>query len=212
MKAVIRIVGIVSAIGAVLATSVTASASTVDQFSMAGSGADAVFSTCTTLPAPDQVCTDTRISVANQITRANGSTSPGTTLSIDVFKYGMDSSGSFFFVSDTAGFGLASMSIDSRLTKASASAAIPVITCFADGTCTDGTMTVSASWSGQGDLRHDIVNFHFSKGDLSGNSHFNGFVRSATATVTVNGSGAGDFVFADMFNVKSVDVLICHMC
>ena len=212
MKAVIRIVGIVSAIGAVLATSVTASASTVDQFSMAGSGADAVFSTCTTLPAPDQVCTDTRISVANQITRANGSTSPGTTLSIDVFKYGMDSSGSFFFVSDTAGFGLASMSIDSRLTRASASATFPVITCFADGTCTDGTMSVSVSWSGQGDLRHDVSNFHFSKGGLSGSFHFNGFIRGAIANGTVNGNGPGEFVYADMFNVKSVDVLICHMC
>ncbi len=212
MKALIRLAGMVSAIGAVLATSVTASASTVDQFSMAGSGADAVFSTCPTLPVPGQVCTDTRIAVANQITRADGSTSPGTTLSIDVFKYGMDSSGSFFFVSDTAGFGLASMSIDSRLTSASASATFPVVTCFADGTCTDGTMTVSASWSGQGDLRHDVSNFHFSKGDVSGTSHFNGFLRSASANGTVNGSGLGDSLFADLFNVKSVAVLICHMC
>ena len=212
MKAVIRLAGIVGAIGAALATSVTASASTADHLIMAGSGADAVFSTCPTLPVPGQVCTDTRIAVADQITRADGSTSPGTTLSVDVFKYGMDSSGGFFFVSDTAGFGLASMSIDSRLTGASASATFPVITCFADGTCTDGTMTVSASWNGQGELRHDVSNFHFSKGDLSGISHFNGFLRSASANGTVNGSGLGDSLFADIFNVKSVDVLICHMC
>src|SRR5947207_12014094 len=105
MKAVIRLAGIVGAIGAAFATSLTASASTADHLIMAGSGADAVFSTCPTLPVPGQVCTDTRIAVADQITRADGSTSPGTTLSVDVFKYGMDSSGAFFFVSDTAGFG-----------------------------------------------------------------------------------------------------------
>jgi hypothetical protein len=158
------------------------------------------------------VCTSIRIAVAEQNTKDGGGKSSGTTLSIDELSYGMDSSGAFLFFSDTAGFGLASLLVDSRLTSASSTASFPVVTCYADGTCVDGTVTVSASWIGQGDVQHDVTNFHFSKGPLSGNSHFNGLTRSASATATVNGSDLGASVFADMFNAKSGLVYICHMC
>src|SRR3989442_1718422 len=68
------------------------------------------------------------------------------------------------------------------------------------------------SVAGQGDLLHDVSNFHFSKGPFSLNSHLNGNARVASATATVNGNDVGASLFAEMHNVKSGDIVICHMC
>jgi hypothetical protein len=212
MKPFIRLASATLAIGVVLATPLAASASTQERFSVAGSGAEAVFSTCPTLPVSGQVCTDTQIGVASQITRADGSKSSDTTLSISILRYSMDSAGAFVFISETAGFGLASLSIDARLTRASATASFQVITCGVDSCDNGTTATIGASWTGQGALLHDVSNQHFTKGPFSVNLHMNGIVRDASASATVNGSDLGASLFAEMFNVKRANVIICHMC
>ena len=107
---------------------------------------------------------------------------------------------------------MASLSVSPRLSSASALASFQVITCTVDACADGGTVTVRASWTGQGDLIHDVSNVHFSKDPFSGNFHANGDVRSADATATVNGTDFGASLFASMFNVKTAAIFICHMC
>ena len=200
------------AIGSALATPLTASATYQDRFSMAGSGAAAAFGSCEPSPAGGQVCTAISIGVASQITKADGTKTSETTLSIDIGRFSLDSTGAFTFISETAGFGVASLSVSPRLSSATAAASFQVITCSVDNCADGGTVTVSASWTGQGDLIHDVSNVHFSKDPFSGNFHANGDVRSADATATVNGTDFGASLFASMFNVKTAAIFICHMC
>ena len=211
MKRLLRLASAVLGFAFVLATPLAASASTQERFSVAGSGAEAGFGSCSDLTLGGQICTGYRIGVSSQITKADGTKSSETTLSIDIFTYSIDSSGMVTFISETAGFGVPSWSIDSRLMRASATASFPVISCGVDS-CVDGTVSVLASWTGQGDLLHDVSNFHFSKGPFSLNSHLNGNARVASATATVNGNDVGASLFAEMHNVKSGDIVICHMC
>src|SRR5439155_13656885 len=88
------------AIGAALATPLTASATYQDRFSMAGSGAAAAFGSCEPSPAGGQVCTAISIGVASQITKADGTNTSETTLSIDIGRFSLDSTGAFTFISN----------------------------------------------------------------------------------------------------------------
>lgn len=211
MKPLIRLASAALAIGVAIATPLAASATTQERFSVAGTGADAIFTTCPNGPVPDQVCTLALIGVSSQVTKPDGTKTSETTLSIGIDTFKIDLSGNFVSISTTAGFGVPTWSIDTRLTRASATASFAVITCTGD-VCVDGTMTVVASWTGQGDLLHDVSNFHVSKGPFSANFHFNGNTRLASASATFNGQDLGASFFADMRNVKSGDILICHGC
>jgi hypothetical protein len=217
MKRLLRLASATVALGTVLATPLAASAAIQERFSVAGPGAEALFSTCPGIPPIGQVCTDTYILAADQVTKAGGIKSSGATLFYDAFSYTCDPT-SCAMVSDTGGFGLASLSIDSKLTKASAAATVPVTTCVPDGsggiTCADaGFATVSASWTGVGDLQRQVVNAHYFSRTFSEKLHFNGSIRYASASATVNGHdlGVSDFL-GDMFNIKQTDISICHIC
>jgi hypothetical protein len=217
MKSLLRLASATVAIGAVLATPLAASATIQDRFSVAGPGAEALFSTCPGIPPIGPVCTDTYIIAAAQVTKAGGIKTSGTTLLIDAFSYTCDPT-TCTMVSDTGGIGSASLSIDSKLTKASAAATVPVTTCVRDSsggiTCADaGFVVVSASWSGVGDLQRQISNIHYSSRTFSEHLHFNGSIRFALASATVNGHdlGVSDFL-GDMFNMKQTDISICHIC
>ena len=211
MKPLIRLASAALAIGFAIATPLAASASTQERISVAGTGADAIFATCPNGPVPDQVCAVAFIGLNSQITRADGSKSSETSISIGISKFMIDSSGNFVSISETAGSGVPTWSIDSKLTRAYATASFAVITC-AGFDCVDGTATVVASWTGQGDLVHDVFNQHISKGGFSANFHFNGNTRNASATVTINGEDLGASVVADIRNVKTGQILMCHYC
>ena len=217
MKRLLRLASATVAIGAVLATPLVASATIQSRFSVSGPGAEALFSTCPGIPPIGQVCTDTYILAAAQVTKSGGIKSSGTTLLIDAFSYTCDLT-TCTMVSDTSGFGPASFSIDSKLTKASATATVPVTTCAPDGsggiTCADaGFATVSVSWSGVGDLQRQISNLHYFSRTFSEKLHFNGSIRYASASATVNGRDLGVSGFlGDMFNIKQTDISICHIC
>ena len=212
MKPLIRLATAALTVGVVIATPLGASATTQERISVSGIGADAIFTTCPNGPVPGgQACTLAQIGVNSQVTKSDGSKSSETTLSIGIDTFKIDSSGNFVPISQTGGFGVPVWSIDSRLRSASATASFPVFTCTVDG-CVDGTMTVVATWTGQGGVMHDVSNFHFSKGPFSGNFHSSGDTRLASASATFNGENFGPSFFADIRNVKSGDILICHGC
>jgi hypothetical protein len=217
MKSLLRLASATLAIAFAIATPLTASASTQQRFSVAGAGAEAFFSTCPGIPQLGVVCTDTYINVANQIIKSGASKSSGTTLFLDEYSYICNPT-TCDLVSRTFGFGSASLSIDTKLTKASATSSVPVNTCLPDGAggaiCADaGFVGVSATWSGVGDLQRQVSNILYSSRSFSEHFHLNGLVRFATASATVNGNnlGVSDFL-GDMFNVKQSQIDICHIC
>lgn len=184
-------------------------------FSFAGKGADAGWTTCPFEPAANVVCTDTFISVAEQVFKEDGTRFPSTTLFLYQYSYKFDRKGNFIFLSDSFGFGDATLSINKQLTSASASATVPLTTCTVDRrgnyTCKDnGTATVSASWTGQGDLVRSNGNYHVVSKGFTYNSHFKGAFRYATASGQVNDSDFGTSFYASIFDSKWSDVFVCH--
>jgi len=211
MKRLLRLVGAPLAFVFVLATPLAASASTQDRYSVAGEGADAIFATCPGEPVPGQICSVVFIGLNSQVTKADGTKSSATSLSIGISKYTIDLSGNYVSISETAGFGLPRWSLDAKLTHASATASFAVITC-AGFDCVDGTVTVVASWTGQDDLIHEVFNLHIAKGGFTANLHFNGNTRNASASVSVNGEDLGTSLYADIRNLKTGQIVICHFC
>ncbi len=176
-------------------------------FRQAGQGASGFWSTC-----PDQVCTYTYINVSETMFRENGTRFSGTTLCLDQYIYASDTGD---FISSSFGCGDATLSIDKKLTSASTSAHIPIIvTCTQVGDVTNcaegGPADVSGSWTGVGDLERSKSNFHFNSNNFTVNSHSRGIFRNATGSAQVNGIDLGTSIFADMFNLKSGDVSVCH--
>lgn len=184
-------------------------------FSYSGKGADAFWTTCPFEPIANVVCTDTWISVADQVYKEDGTRFPSTTLFFDQFSYKFGRKGNFIFVSESYGFGDANLSINKQLTSASASATVPLAICTVDRrgnwTCKDnGIATVSASWTGQGDLVRSGGNYHTVSKGSTYNSHFKGAYRYATASGQVNGSDLGTSFWASIFDSRWSDVFVCH--
>ena len=122
-------------------------------FHYAGKGASVGWTTCPSGPVPNEVCTETYISAAEEMYREDGTRFPSATLSLYEYRYMVDDQGNWIFVSDTSGYAAASLSIDKKLARASASATVPLTICTADENgnylCVDGGQaTVSASWTG----------------------------------------------------------------
>ena len=185
-------------------------------FHYAGKGANASWSTCPAGPiVPNEVCTDTYISVAEEVYREDGTRFPNKTLSLYEYRYTVDDQGNWIFVSETSGNGDASLGIDKKLTSASASATVPLTICTADEdwnyTCVDGGQAmVSASWIGAGDLEKSHGNYHSSSTGFTLNSHWKGTYRNATASAQVNGDDLGTALYGSLFESKSGDIWIYH--
>jgi hypothetical protein len=199
----------------VLAPGPAVAAGQTFHYSFAGEGADAGWTTCPFEPVPNVVCTDTYISVAEQVYKEDGTKFPSTTLSLYQFSYKFDRKGNYIFVSDSYGFGDATLSVGRQLKSASASATVPITTCTVDRrgnwTCRDnGTVTVSASWTGWGDLVRSNGNYHTVSKGFTYNSHFQGMYRDATASGQVNGSNLGTPWWASIYDSKWSDAHICH--
>lgn len=133
---------------------------------------------------------------------ANGNFAGGTETVVDI----------------TSGF---SFAIDlPKLTSATVSASdAPATTCTVDANfektaCSDVSIDVSASWTGQGPISRSVSNSHFKQGVVSITDHFSGTSREATATGLIEGLtlAASDVQFANLGTAVSGTTKICLGC
>jgi len=128
--------------------------------------------------------------------------------------------GSLFITGELAG---ASMTFDRvGLGTASASGTLPVTRCSFDAAgnltgCTNGTLDVSVSWAGQGDIaRGNFYEDHaLDSGNLVYIDRLSGTFRLANATATVGGQSfdPSGLQFADMGVSNQLTVTVCpHGC
>jgi hypothetical protein len=182
-------------------------------FSFAGKGAEAGFTTCDYWPVPaGTICTDTYISVAEEVYKEDGTQYPSTTMWVNQYSYKFDKWGNWIFVSDSWGGGEASLSIDRKLSNATASATLQMTTCTVDRrgnyTCQDSQVPVSATWSGVGDIVRTTGNSHTVSKGYTYNSHFKGSYRDASAQVS--GFEIGTQMWASIYNSRWMDVYVSH--
>lgn len=182
-------------------------------YSFVGLGADASFSTCNYWPvSAGTICTDTYVSVAEEVYNEGGTKYPSTTMWFSQYQYKIDKKGNWTYVSDSWGWGDASLSIDRKLSSATASATLLVSTCTVDRRgnykCQESTVPVSATWIGVGDLVRSSGNYHTVSKGYTYNSHFRGTYRDATAQVS--GLEVGAFGWASIYNSRWMDISVSH--
>jgi len=150
----------------------------VTQFRFHGTFADAFWSTSSTL-------TSLSVSKAKQ----------GSELIVDQFTVNTDVNGVITGATDTSadvtsGF---SFAIHQPLASASTSASgLPATACTFDANlnligCSPTTIDLTATWTGQGPIVRGVTNSRFKIDGISETDHFNGTLRTATATGTVAG-------------------------
>jgi len=150
----------------------------VTQFRFHGTFADAFWSTSSTL-------TSLSVSKAKQ----------GSELIVDQFIVNTDANGNITGATDTSadvtsGF---SFAIHQPLASASTSASgLPATACTFDANlnligCSPTTIDLTATWTGQGPIVRGVTNSRFKIDGISETDHFNGTLRTATATGTVAG-------------------------
>ena len=212
-----RLMIIALAISMVLALVPTSTLAAGQQFHFrfAGKGAEAGWTNCPTQPEAGVVCTDTFLFTAEEVFKEDGSSFQSTTLFMDQISYKFDRKGNFIFVSESFGFGEATLLVDQNLNSASVSATVPLFTCTVDRkgnfTCAEGgSATVNASWTGTGDLVRVNDNYHAVSKGFTYNAHFRGKFREASASGQVNGSDVGTQFFAQILEVRSGEVFVCH--
>ena len=182
----------------------------VQHFTFRGTFAEALWSTST-----DTSFTDTYINPSK--------TRHGQELFLDQFTDNVDSSGNFTgatetFADVTSGF---SFAIDAtKFSSASVSGSgLPATTCTYDADfnligCSDTTVDVDATWTGQGPIGRSTFAEHFKSDGFSFTDHFQGTSRDATASGTVAGLTltTGDLDFADMGRSNFGETDICIGC
>jgi hypothetical protein len=182
-------------------------------YSSSGIGAEAYFTSCYEWTEPNTVCTDTGVWVAESVYREDGSKYPGTTMSYYQTQYKYDRRGNWIWISDTWGYGDATLTIDHKLTSAAASGDMVLTTCTpgrrGEVNCTEGAMiTLSASWTGVGDLVRSNSNSHTITKGYKYNSHYSGTYRDASAQVSAMEPGVQ--YWAQLYISKWMDVYISH--
>jgi hypothetical protein len=143
----------------------------------------------------------------------------GTELIVNQYTANFDANGNFTGETDTyadvtGGFSATiEKSLGSALTSGSG---LPATTCTYDANysqigCSDTTIDVNASWTGQGPITRSVFNQHFKTVGFSENDHFTGTSRTATATGTAGGLtlSAADLQYADLGTTKSGTTTIC---
>ncbi|UCD99404.1 MAG: hypothetical protein JSV42_01360 [Chloroflexota bacterium] len=183
------------------------------QYSSSGKGAEAYFTTCFEWPSPGTVCTDTGIYVGEFVFKEDGTKYPSSTMSFYQTQYKVDPRGNWIWISDTWGYGEASLSVDNKLTRATASGDLQLTTCTpgrrGEINCSEtGMVTLSASWSGVGDLFRSKSNSHTLSKAYNYTSHYSGSYRDAIAQVS--GLDTGVQYWASIYNTSSMEVIINH--
>jgi hypothetical protein len=119
----------------------------------------------------------------------------GSELIVDQFTINTDANGTITGATDTSadvtsGF---SFAIHQPLASATTSASgLPATVCTYDANlnligCSPTTIDLTATWTGQGPIVRGVTNNRFKIDGLSETDHFNGTLRTATATGTVAG-------------------------
>jgi hypothetical protein len=182
-------------------------------FSSAGQGADGGWTTCPTSPLAGQVCTDTWISVSEYVYKEDGTQFPSTTIFLGQFSYKFDRKGNYVPVSETSGYGEATLAVGRQLKNASAGGTVALTTCTIDRkgmyVCTEGgTATVDASWTGVGSLVRSSGNYRtISKGSTY-TYRFQGAYRDAVGSAQVDGVDLGASLYGSISDSKSKEVWV----
>lgn len=184
-------------------------------YSYVGKGADAAWTTCPFQPGPNVVCTDTWISVGEEVYTQDRTKFPSSTLFFYQSSYKFDRKGNWIFVSEQYGFGEATLSVSKQLTDASAGATVALTTCTADRrgnySCQDGgSAIISAAWTGQGDIVRSNYNYRVVSKGFSYVGHSRGTYRDATASAQVNGGDVGSGLYGSIFESRWKDIYITH--
>jgi hypothetical protein len=142
----------------------------------------------------------------------------GQELQVDRFTFTFDSQGNITGATDTfadvtSGF---SFTIDQKLTSASVSGSgIPAQRCSYDANgfligCTNTSIAVNVSWTGEGPLARETSNDHLQIGKVKTTFHFNGTDRNAAASGTVAGLAVtpDDEVLGDIGRANNATVCI----
>jgi len=190
------------------ATPARASSVTVSRFYEASLVADALFdgfdaSGCVET-STDVFAIDGRIALGGSINRVR---------EVDLFidAYDTCSGTDVFVASGQAALGPGAFHIDTRLTSASLHATIT-----ADDVINGGTVpiTISAEWTGIGDVRRAVETTHTVQPGFVLIERINGLFRTATLTASISDGttefAGGDPVSAGLRNVKSGEVSVVH--
>lgn len=191
-------------------------------FSASDRGAEAFWTTFPVEgePEPGVVYTDTFVFASQSAINEDGTTFSDKFVFVDRFSFSFDRRGNFTFESATFGFASGddvALTVGAKLQNASVAATVSLETCTEDRRgnfiCeAAGTGSLTASWTGQGELIRANGTFHQVSKTFTFNSHFKGTFRNATATGQLDGSDFGTNLFADIFNASFKDVSVCHGC
>ena len=158
--------------------------------------ADAAWTTCPEgLSVPGEVCVDTGVFVALQITKVNATKVKEPCIVVDQFLSTFDQDNFFVFISETygelCGDGVQFSSKD--LTLVSASGTVPLTVCTPNAEGNDvvcapgGTSTVDVTFTGYGPRFHFAANDKFQLGPATCLFHDRGVGRQATVEGTITG-------------------------
>jgi hypothetical protein len=202
-------------LGSIIASAASvAAAGATFHFSSKGLGAEGGW-TATSGSGQNTVYTDTFIYTSRDSFTEDGQTFTEPSIFVDQFSYKFDHQGNFVFVSERFGFASGAdvdLTVDSKLRWATVSAIVAFDLCDERSCSPDGTGLVEASWTGTGGVVRTNQIFHAVSKEFTESGHFRGTFRNANATATVDGVDVGDQFFADIFNVTSRDVFVCHHC
>jgi len=216
-----RLVGVLGVLVAlVVAASPAQAAGTAFHHSTRGPGARALWTTFPTegAPQPGVVYADTYLETAAAAVRDDGTRFEDKFLFVDQVRYTVDEAGNRIFVSETWGIaGGDDVSLTApalSLKSASVTAEVPLTTCtgIEEPVCVDaGTATVHASWTGTGELERFGDVFRVTSNTITLVYRVQAsFRREATATGGMNGTDFGTLLFAEISNVSSSEVFVCH--
>lgn len=179
------------------------------QWRFAGKGADASWETC----ADEYHCSYKSIYVSETMYRQDGTKFRGTTLSYYESTYDMVNNTSTYkygFLENP------SFTVNKKLTAVTVAGTVPVTACTYDyntetETCVDnGTVQVSASWNGNGELVRGSSKGHYQSKSFTSVYSFRGSWRQAVATATINGQALGPSSWGSIFNYRDASVYICR--
>jgi hypothetical protein len=182
------------------------------QRTFSGKGASGIWTTCPAQPPSEGItCHTASLTVSEQMTREDGTKTTNITLLFFQSNFFVDATGNFTLLSQYQGEGEASLTLSGNLAGATTRATIPILYCPVGGTCFPlTTATLTATWTGMGEVFITNTHFHTEAGGLRWRNHFHGKVRDALGSAQVNGTDWGTQVFAQLFQGTSTFLTICH--
>jgi len=126
--------------------------------------------------------TDTFVYAAQTMSHGNaGGPPPGPGVSVNIFQW--DNCAQIQLM---AAFGFATpttLQMDRKLSSGAVTATVPMQDYVSNNTF---TVSVNVSWTGTGPVSRQVYTGHFQGPGFSGTNHFQGTLRNATATGSVN--------------------------